>query len=65
MSTSFQILIRPLLFDFHRAIMDYVRDLKTSFFESEKVGTIEFSLPTLYSEKQPKTRSNLSILNRF
>jgi len=57
MSASFQIPIRPLLFDFHRAIMDYVQDLKTSFFTSEKVGTIEFSQPTLYSEEQPKTRS--------
>jgi hypothetical protein len=44
--------------------MDYVRDLKTSFFESEKVGAIEFSQPTLYSEEQTKTRSHLSILNK-
>jgi hypothetical protein len=65
MSASFEILIGPLLFDFHRAIMDYVRDLRTSFLESEKVGTIEFSQPTLYSEEQNKDPVHLSILNRF
>jgi hypothetical protein len=44
--------------------MDYVRDLKTSFFGSEKVGTIEFSQPTLYGEEQTKDSVHLSVLNR-
>jgi hypothetical protein len=45
--------------------MDYVRDLKTSFFGGEKVGTIEFSQPTLYSEEQTKDSVHQSMLNKF